>query len=74
MVVPKQTKQKGEILDQMVHKRRYMAGPALLAPTADLGWVSSYLLSEAGWHGGWSLKKKKKKEDIQMASKLAKNS
>ena len=50
-----------------------MAGPALLAPTADLGWVSSYLLSEAGWHGGWSLKKKKK-EDIQMASKLAKNS
>ena len=56
----------------MVHKRRYMAGPALLAPTADLGWVSSYLLSEAGWRGGRSLKKTK--EDIWMASKLAKNS
>ena len=38
-----------------------MAGPALLASTADLGWVSSYLLSEAGWCGGRSLKKKKKK-------------
>ena len=45
---PKQTKQKGEIFDQMVHKRRYMAGPALLASTTDLGWVSSYLLSEVG--------------------------
>ena len=60
MVLPKQQSKNGEILDQMVHKRRYMAGPALLAPTADLGWVSSYLLSEAGWRGGRSLKKKKR--------------